>query len=353
MIPSTVMKFAIGWMLTGTFLAAQSVPVPPTSATAGTARLAFGVGPASAKGTLAEQVRASLDQLWKTHGKGRVVKVRAFVAGSADATQVPGLVAEAFAKKKLPIPVVNVIRVGALQNPTAQVVLETVAEATTVQNPNGIVFVSGQLTSAPKAPNPAAAPLAEKSLANLKTALAGMQVEPGAVLRVTCFASTLLDQAQVRGMMKAQYANAALNLVQIQKDADNQEVECEAVARLSKAPAGPVQLVNPTNAAFAQAAMVNAPKVIFTTTFTASGTDDSVRGAFRSLSEALTAGEAAMDTVFYAYAYPVNATMVQKYRDLRFEFFKRDRAPASTNLAFEGVLPPGDTLGIDVMALPR
>jgi hypothetical protein len=114
-----------------------------------------------------------------------------------------------------------------------------------------------------------------------------------------------------------------------------------------------VQLVNPTNAAFAQAAMVNAPEVIFTTTFTAASTDESIRKAFRAMGDALTAGGASMDTVFYAYAYPVNAAMVQKYRDLRFEFLKRDRAPASTNLAFEGVMAPGDTLGIDVMALPR
>lgn len=325
----------------------------PSSGRAATARLTFGVGPASAKGSLAEQVRRSLDQLWKTHGPARIVKVRAFVVSSADATKVPGLVAEAFTKKKRAVPVVSVIRVGALENPAAQVVLETVAEAANAQNPNGIVFVSGQLTSAPKAPNPAAAPLAEKSLASLKTALAGMQVEPAAVLRVTCFASTLVDQAQVRGMMKAQYANAALNLMQIQKDAETQEVECEAVARLSKAPSAPVQLVNPTNAAFAQAALVNAPEVIFSTTFTAADSDDSVRGAFRKVADTMTAAGGSMDSVFYAYAYPSNAAALQKYRNLRFEFFKRDRAPASTNLVFEGVMAPADTLGMDVIAVPE
>ena len=154
-------------------------------------------------------------------------------------------------------------------------------------------------------------------------------------------------------MMKAQFANAALNLMQIQKDPENQEVECEAVARLTKASNGPVQLVNPTNAAFAQAAMVNAPEVIFTTTHSGSGSDDGVRTAFRALDATLQAAGAGMDTIFYAYAYPINAMMLQKYRDVRFEFLKRDRAPASTNLAFEGLMAPGDTLGVDVIALPR
>jgi enamine deaminase RidA (YjgF/YER057c/UK114 family) len=279
--------------------------------------------------------------------------VRAFIAGKTEGAQALDLVAKTFAKKKLPIPVISIIRVGALENPASQVVLETIAEAPTVQNPNGIVFVSGQLTSAPKAPNPAAAPLAEKSLANLRAALAGMQVEPPAVLRVTCFASTLADQAQVRSMMRAQFDKAALNLVQIQKDADNQEVECEAVARLSKAPPGPVQLVNPTNAAFAQAVLLNAPQVIFTSTHSGPAGDDGMRATFRALGTTLQAAGASMDTVFYSYAYPINAATLQSYRNVRFEFFKRERAPASTNLVFEGVMSPTDAVGIDVIALPR
>ncbi|MFM2124405.1 MAG: hypothetical protein RL328_856 [Acidobacteriota bacterium] len=345
-----MMRITLGLFLSGILLAAQPIP---SATRAQTARLSFGVGSVSEKGTLDQQVTASLTGLWKTHGKARIVKVRAFVTGAADGEQVPKLVAKAFTQKKLSVPVVSVIRVGALPAPRALVILETIAEAPTVQNPNGLVLVSGQLTSAPKAPNPAAAPLAERSLANLKTALAGMQVEPPAVLRVTCFASTLADQAQVQSMIRAQFANAAVNLMQIQKEPENQEVECEAVARLSKAPNGPVQLVNPTNAAFAQAAMVNAPEIIFTTTHTGSGADDAVRTAFRALDATLQSAGASLDTIFYAYAYPVNAMMLQKYRDVRFEFLKRDRAPASTNLAFEGVMTPDHTIGVDVIALPR
>jgi hypothetical protein len=60
-----------------------------------------------------------------------------------------------------------------------------------------------------------------------------------------------------------------------------------------------------------------------------------------------------MDTVFYSYAYPINAATLQSYRNVRFEFFKRERAPASTNLVFEGVMSPTDAVGIDVIALPR
>jgi enamine deaminase RidA (YjgF/YER057c/UK114 family) len=78
-----------------------------------------------------------------------------------------------------------------------------------------------------------------------------------------------------------------------------------------------------------------------------------VRTAFRALDATLQSAGASLDTIFYAYAYPVNAMMLQKYRDVRFEFLKRDRAPASTNLAFEGVMTPDHTIGVDVIALPR
>jgi hypothetical protein len=44
--------------------------------------------------------------------------------------------------------------------------------------------------------------------------------------------------------------------------------------------------------------------------------------------------------------------MLDKYRALRFEFLDRARAPASTNLVFEGAGATGSTLGIDAIALP-
>lgn len=322
---------------------------PTDSVSVATARLQFSVADPVGQGSLNQQLKSELAQIRKQAGRARLVKVRAFVPEAGDA----GLV-QKWLVKELPsrTTTVSVIRVGALLTPNAKVVLESVAEAPTVQNPNGLVFVSGQLTTAPKGPNPAAAPLAEKSLANLKTAFAGFQVEPGQVLRITCFASTLVDQAQVRAMIKVQFPNAAANLVQIQKEPENQEVECEAVGRLSKAPAEPVQLVNPTNAAFAQAMLLNAPRVILTTTFTGAATDDGMRSAFRALGSALQQAGSSFESVYYVYGYPTSAAMLQKYRDIRWEFLKRDRAPASTNLAFEGVMDPAHGFGLDVIALP-
>jgi enamine deaminase RidA (YjgF/YER057c/UK114 family) len=194
--------------------------------------------------------------------------------------------------------------------------------------------------------------LAEKSLSNLNAALGGMQLEAADVLRVSCFTSSLRDYAQVHKLVIGQFPAAAVNIVQIQRAAESQEVECEAVARLRNRLAEPLRLVNPAQAAFAQAALVSAPEIVLTTTHAALGSDDaSVRAVFRQLSETLTAGGATLDTVFYSYAYPVNSASLQKYRDIRWDFFKRVRAPASTNLVFEGLPSPGQTLGIDVMAL--
>jgi hypothetical protein len=44
--------------------------------------------------------------------------------------------------------------------------------------------------------------------------------------------------------------------------------------------------------------------------------------------------------------------MLAKYRGLRFEFLDRTRAPASTNLVFEGAGASRSTLGIDAIAVP-
>jgi len=143
-------------------------------------------------------------------------------------------------------------------------------------------------------------------------------------------------------------------VMQIQRMPANRFAECEAVARLHAKPVEPVRLVNPANAAFAQAAIVTAPRVIFTTTYPSSSDSDAgVRQALARLKSGLDAGGSGMDRAFYIYAYPGNAAMLEKYRALRFEFLDRSKAPASTNLVFEGGGAAGSTLGIDAIATPK
>src|SRR5437660_8367050 len=162
---------------------------PPATVTAETSRLVFHVSPLSAKGLLSQQLRDALKALLKSSGGASIVKLRALVAGSGDLRRVPAIVSETFTEKHLPLPVVSVIQVGALPMEGAQVVIESIAVAKKEMNPLGLVFVAGQPGSS-DAPMLKVAPLAERSIAGLKTALrGGAGSGPADVLRVTCFCS--------------------------------------------------------------------------------------------------------------------------------------------------------------------
>ncbi len=326
----------------------------PSTARAETARLMFQVSPTTTRGTLSEQVRQAVRALQRTNGRARIVRLRALVAGPGDLNDVAAIASEAFPAKARPV--VSVVRIGGLAG-GARVVIESVAESKTPTNPNGLAFVSGQLATAPRdpsQPNTQVAPLAEKSIANISAALGGLQLDAADVVRVTCFTSSLVDEARVRTLVAGAFAKAAVNVVQIQTAPANDEVECESVARLRAKPAEPVRLVNPTNAAFAQAAVVGAPVVLFTTTVAGASNDDAgVRAALTQVVNSLEVGGSAAGRVFYIDGYPTSPASLQKFRDIRWEFFDRAHAPASTNLLFEGVAGPEGGVGVDVIALPR
>jgi enamine deaminase RidA (YjgF/YER057c/UK114 family) len=225
-----------------------------------------------------------------------------------------------------------------------------------IENPNGLAFISGQMTQAPLDPGQTkmqVAPLAEKSIANLKAAAGSLDGDPADVVRVNCFTSSVEDHAALESLINGAFPRASASVMQIERMPTNQFVECEGVARLHARSADPVRLVNPTRAAFAQAAIVTAPRVIFTTTYTAASNDDvGVRQALSDLKRGLDAAGSNLDRAFYIYAYPGSASLLDKYRGLRFEFFDRTRAPASTNLVFEGAGATGSALGIDAIAVP-
>src|SRR5207248_4025432 len=161
-------------------------PDPPATVTAETSRLVFHVSPLSGKGLLSQQVRDALKALLKSTNGASIVKLRAFVAGSGDLRRVPAIVSETFALKHMALPAVSVVQVGALPMEGAQVILESTSVAKKEMNPQGLVFVSGQ-ASASETPMVKVAPLAQKSVADLKTALRAAGAGPADTLRVNCF----------------------------------------------------------------------------------------------------------------------------------------------------------------------
>ena len=145
-------------------------------------------------------------------------------------------------------------------------------------NPLGLVFVAGQAGSS-DAPMVRVAPLAQKSMADLKTALNAAGAAPGDVLRVTCFCSSLEDYAAVRAVVEPDYRRAALNFVQIQRAPFRSVVECEAVAKSTRRIAARLQFENPPGLTvspnFSHLALVSAPRLVLSGTQVSYGYQDS------------------------------------------------------------------------------
>ena len=330
---------------------------PPATVTAETSRLVFHVSPLSAKGLLSAQVREALKALLKSSGGATIVKLRAFVAGSGDLRRVPAIVSETFTEKHLPLPAVSVIQVGVLPLEGAQVIIESMAVAKKETNPLGLVFVSGQAGSS-DAPVLKVAPLAEKAVAGLKTALQAAGSTPADVLRVTCLCSSLEDHAAVRSVVEPNFHHAALDFVQLQRGPIRGVVECEAVAKLARAIAAPVQFENPpglpASPNFSQLALVSAPRLVLTGTQVAYGYQDSdARLAFQRLSKALDQGGSSARDVVMAHLYPLSSSIAEQIRRIRFEFLDKSHPPAATMQPFEGLPAMDAGFAIDVVAIAR
>ena len=86
---------------------------PPLAVVADTQRLGFLVSPLSAKGLLSAQLRDAIRGLIKTANGAQIVKLRAFTAGTGDMRRVYAIVSDIFTEKKLPLPAVSIVQVGA------------------------------------------------------------------------------------------------------------------------------------------------------------------------------------------------------------------------------------------------
>ncbi len=328
---------------------------PPLAVAAETRRLVFHVSPLSSKGLLSQQTRDGLKALLRGMDGGTIVKLRAFVAGTGDMRRVQTIVSETFTEKKLALPALSVVQVGALPMEGAQVVLESIAVSKKEVNPNGLAFISGQGHSSDKPLEPLA-PLAEKTMEDLRTAVRAAGSETRAVSRVTCFLTSFENLPAVRSMVEAEYSRAALNYVQVQRSSLRSTVECEAVARLQNKPAQPLQFLNPPglskSPSYSQIALVASPRVALTGTQIAFGFQDvDAQRAFRLLVKALESVGASVKDVAMSSLYPLSQSIAAHVGKIRFEFYDRERPPASTMLPFEALPSMDASFGVDVVAV--
>jgi enamine deaminase RidA (YjgF/YER057c/UK114 family) len=229
----------------------QVLPLPPElpmARAADTESLDFHISPLLLTGGLSAQIRQSLNDLIRDTKGETIIKLRAFVAGAGDARRVQAQAAEIFSDRKLPLPVLSIIQVGALGRERAQVVIEAVVSTRRILNENGLAFFAGQQGAS----FPAA-------MERLKRSLEAASVTPEHVLTCTCFTSRLENYEADRAAVQVAFPNTAINLVQALRDPANDSSTCEAVGQLSKRPAVPVVWMKS-----ARATLVNARQLVFT-----------------------------------------------------------------------------------------
>lgn len=310
------------------------IPEPPEAVIADSGRLSFQVSPLSSKGLLSQQLHDALKALIRLNHGAAIVKLRAFVAGSGDLRRIKDIVAEDFTEKKLALPAVSTIQVGALPLMGAQVVIEAILSEKKVMNPNGVAFIS-----AGESANPADAVAQLQNLAN------GAGVKPPDVLRVTCFLSSLDDAQAARSVVANAFPSAVSNFVQMQRLGLEPQVLCEAVARLANAPAAPLVLGNGT-------ALVNTPKLVLTATQLVFRDQDSdFRLAYQRLVKTMAPLGATSKDVFWSGTYALTRPYAAKVDNIQWEFLDRAHPPAHTALQIEGLPSTDATAAIEFMAI--
>lgn len=294
-------------------------PEPPSSVIAETAKLAFTISPLSAKGLLTQQVHDALKALDRANGGATFVKLRAFVAGTGDMRRVATIVAEEFSDKKMPLPVVTTVQVGALPMAGAQVVIESISTQKNDKktlNPNGLAFFSAQ-------------PISELA--------AAAKAQDAVMVQVTCFVGDLTQTDSARAAVTSAFSGAAANFVQPTRLAVEPGTSCEGVGRLQKPGKSPGKLV------FTGIQMAFDDR------------EESLRLAYGRLGRALETMKAAYSgtlvlSVHSLNIYSLNQATGKKAAALAPEFLGLSARPAGSTLIVEGLPSPDATVAIELVA---
>jgi len=286
-------------------------PEPPAAVIAETEKLAFHVSPLSTKGLLTEQVHDALKALDRANGGATFVKLRAFVAGTGDMRRVATIVAEELSGKKMPLPAVTTVQVGALPVEGAQVVIESISAGKKTVNPNGLAFFSAQhvpeLTAAAKA-------------------------RDAVTVQVTCFVGDLTQVASARAAVASAFPGAAANFVQLTRLAVEPGISCEGVGRLLQPGRSPARLV------FTGAQLAFGEK------------EQDLRLAYNRLGRALGSMKAAYGDALVMSVYSLNRSIADKAVALAPEFLGHSVRPAGSTEIVEGLPSLDATVAIEVVA---
>jgi enamine deaminase RidA (YjgF/YER057c/UK114 family) len=336
----------------------QALQLPrdlPTAVTGETRRLTFHTAPLSAKGLLSPQVRDALKALGRQTSGQTVLHIRAYVAGAGDLRRVRDLVSETFTARRQPLPALSLVRSGGLPLVGAQVLLEAIASNPKKEvNPGGLAFLSARAAGSDNPLDPMA-PLAARSLADLRQEVKAAGAEPQDVLRVTCFLSSLEDLAAARALVAAEYPRAAASYVQTQRAPARAMAACEAVARPRQPSSAPLRLMNveglPAEPGQSDVALVAARSVVLTGTQVSFGYEEKdARLAFERLRGALEQAGAPAAGVAWAHYYALAGGIASQVRKIRLEIFDPVHPPAGALLLAEGLPSMDAGFAVDAIA---
>lgn len=304
----------------------QTLPLlkdPPAAVVADSSRLTFRVSPLSAKGLLTQQTRDALEALLRISRGATIVKLRAFVAGTADARRVQSIVSEIFTDKKQPLPALSTVQIGALPLDRAQIVIESIAEEKSSggkkpPDPNGLVFFPAEHADSPSA-----------ALFKLEASAKAAQVAPSDMLRVTCFLGSLDgtsdadEPAHPQAAFARTFPSAAAVFIQRLRVGTGSSADCEGVGRRATGVSNP-------------------PQLIFTGAQMAFGDKDSdVLLAFDRLKKTLNSLGSGDNDVIFSDLYPLSRAVEGKLPPAH--------GPATT-LIVEGLPSPDASLAIEAVA---
>jgi enamine deaminase RidA (YjgF/YER057c/UK114 family) len=317
---------------------------PPAAARMPARNLLFFTSPLSNRGLLSQQVRDALRALQRQAGNAQLVRLRAFTAGTGDMRRVQAIVSETFTDRRLPLPALTVVQVGAFPMEGAQVVIEATASARKPVHAAGVAFFSG-VGATDKDPAAPGMPLLEKAITGLQNAM--HQAGAGPALRVSCFVSSLDQYPQMNSRLATAFPKAASVLLQAQRAHASSLAECESVAALTRPPSKPLELLDTA------ALVAGDQQVLFTTArIAARYEDEDLRLAFERLKRTLEAEKVSMDRIAFASLYPLTGGISERIKAIRFEFFDKAAPPATTVVAFEALPSVDASFGVDVIAVP-
>lgn len=311
----------------------EVLPDPPAVMAAETARLSFVPAPLSTKGLLSQQARDAIKFLMSAARGSQFIQIRAYVAGTGDLRRIQSLVSEAFAEKRLSLPVLSVVQVGALPIEGAQVQMEAVLQDRKPSNPAGLVF------AAASADTPRAA--LDQLQASLRSAGAG-QVP----LRLTCAVSSSDWLQTTREAATAVYPAAPLLVHQSQRIAAQPGTACTAVARLTTPVASGVRFLP-------DAVAVSAPRLVFAgaqLAFRYQETD--ARLAFQRLEKTLQSASSTLKRCVFLNVYPLSPQIAGLVGKVRADFVNAEQPPAGASLPYEGLPSLDAAFALEAVALP-